>query len=79
MHVRISSNTPVIVTRRIRHSLNREPVSVWGPLPAKQALADGHMGTSSGTVSVSVAVAPGHEYAGAAVSHRDGRWYVQTA
>ena len=75
--IRISSTTPVIVRRHIRGGLERVPVSQWGPMPARDALSAGHLTTSSGTVSVVVTVAPGHELEGVNVLYKNGRWQAQ--
>ena len=76
MQTRIKKSTPVMVYRYIKDSMSSDPVTVWGPLPAGQALK--HISTSSGTIAVRVESAPGHEHEGANVYFIGDRVYAQT-
>lgn len=73
-HPEISVNTVVVVRRTVKQFRD---TNEQGPKTIHQAVRDGDLDSSSGTVSVEFVVADG-EHAGAnAYQSKNGRWHAQ--
>ena len=70
---KISVNTLVIVRRTVK-SFNDS--NERGPKTIRQAVIDGDLTNSSGTVRVCLTVAEGEHEGATAIRSNDGRWYA---
>ncbi len=73
-HPKLGLDTMVIVERTVKAFGDRNE---HGPKTIAQAIKDGDLSTSSGTVSVAVTVADGPHEGANAYQSRDGVWRAQ--